>query len=218
MPLIGRFPSMNRSLFHSLLCSLLFGVICPSKAFAEDCSANQHEVPLRRALASASSWENLRNSAVSLRFMTRSMIAEAKNSLSLAEKPQDLCSPPCQIMENPWIVFRATPHRFLTGDADAEVCKHMLQQTRDRPFNYKERGFDDLDSFSAWYNDFSTGKGKDGADLYRRCPGTCSPQYTTTLLHRAGKLVANAEVICGPARDKSDNLYDLSTSYRWSCK
>jgi hypothetical protein len=65
---------------------------------------------------------------------------------------------------------------------------------------------------------FTRGKGDDGEELYRLCDGQCSPHYLWVISRDADRLVVDAEVTCGHARDRDDNRYDLSYGLRWVCR
>jgi hypothetical protein len=183
-----------------------------------DCAAFVRDVPVESKVATASTYSNFRNSEGSLRFESKRMFQGGTEAMKTLAPPADLCPAGCVLASPASMVLKATPKQFLQDYSERKECERFLAATRERPFVYKDRVFADLEAFLAWYNDFSTGSGPDGEDLYRRCPGSCSPQYSTAVTEAGGKLNAAAQVICGPARDKSDNQYNLSFGFRWSCE
>lgn len=204
-----------------LLGISLFATAPQSRATEDllvDCSAIIRDVPVESKAATASTYANFRNSEESLRFQSKRMFEAGAKAVKQLAAPGDLCPAGCAAPAPASMVLQAVPKKFLRDYSDEAECTRFLAETKKQPFLYPDRAFANLEAFMDWYNDFSTGKGKDGEDLYRRCPGSCSPQYTTIVTESGGKLYATAKVICGPARDKSDNQYDLSFSYRWVCR
>ena len=73
--------------------------------------------------------------------------------------------------------------------------------------------------FASLFNEFSQGKGKEGKELYRKCPGSCSPQYDNNLEIDRGSnaMKVTASVVCGHARDKDDNTFMLVAMLKTEC-
>ena len=91
--------------------------------------------------------------------------------------------------------------------------------TTKNPIEYRKTNFASIEAINTWFSDFSQGKGKDGENLYQRCDGLCSPQYTTIIEEKErGSYDVHAQVVCGPARDKNDNNYNLELFLRWTCE
>ena len=109
--------------------------------------------------------------------------------------------------------FRSIPHRFRVDYFGAKDCNARFIATKLLPLKFSPEGFSDIHKAIEWFTDFSQGNGEDGEELYRLCPGDCSPQYEVLLSNLADQIVLQASVICGPARDSSDNQYDLSFGY-----
>lgn len=185
---------------------------------AKDCSSYVKETKIESGLASASMVANVRNKKGSVRFETKKMLSEAETNLANAEKPAGLCPTDCKLPDKPTIVFRSIPNNFLTDYNQREKCEMLQDQTEKNPFTYRDREFDTMQGLENWFSNFSQGKGGDGKNLYERCSGECSPQYKNIITNTENKLVLNAEVVCGPARDKKDNNYKISYSYRWVCQ
>lgn len=199
-----------------LLLSLL---LLENAAFGQSsCSSISKSVLIEKVLATASSWSNLRKNAGSLRFESLRLLLLADKKRPQAKAPEGLCPSSCQVTPNPEIVFETVANKFRSDNNDSAKCQKMLEQTSIKPFRYEGRSFSNLDEFTEWFSDFSQGKGEDGKDLYRRCGGNCSPQYVSVISHDDSGYHLQANVRCGPARDKKDNQYQLGVSYLWTCK
>ncbi len=183
----------------------------------KDCSSYVKETKIESGLASASMLANVQNKKGSVRFETREMLKKAETNLANAEKPAGLCPSDCKLPGTPMIVFKSVPNNFLIDYDQREKCEMLQIQTERNPFTYSDKEFDTMQGLENWFSNFSQGKGGDGKNLYERCSGECSPQYKNIITNTENKLVLNAEVVCGHARDKKDNNYKLSYSYRWVC-
>lgn len=215
---------MNRTLrgqhmkiFLTVMIACLFQANLAGADEAKNCLSAEKDIKQESTLATASFFANERNKPGSIRYESGSMLERAEKNLSKAEKPSDSCPAGCQISEKPEIIFKAIPHKFLTNYSQYDKCQKLLEETEKTPFNYKEQ-FDSISGVESWFSDFSRGKGSDGKDLYSKCSGDCSPQYELIISNNGGKLDLDAEVICGHERDKQDNQYELSYSYRWICQ
>ena len=196
----------------------LWFIFAPQAASAEPaCDSVKKDMGLRATVATAGGWANLRKAEGSLSYESQTMLNEASANLPLADPPQDFCPEGCKVSPRPLVVFRSIPNKFLSVYSDAAKCDAFFAQTKKQPLSFPNRVFASQTEFNAWFGDFSQGKGVDGAALYVQCDGDCSPQYICLIQPDADKIHVNAEVICGPARDKSDNQYQLSYGYRWSC-
>ncbi len=194
-----------------------FSLVLESRAEPR-CNAISKEIPAAAIEANADAIANWRESAGSIAAESARLLKEAEQAMSILQKPKDLCPSSCKLADQPKIVFRSVPKAFRTSYDDAAKCNQLLEQTKTKPLKYSNKDFDSIKSFSDWFGKFSQGKGSEGKDLYQRCDGDCSPQYKTILSPAGQKLSLLAEVICGPARDKSSNRYQLSTSYLWECQ
>jgi hypothetical protein len=206
---------------HSLLTlgvGLLLAGSLPALA-ADGCGSVSVEVAGSSALGSASLWSNVRSASDSLKVQSRTLLEQATANRKNMAPPASGCPVGCKPAGPPLVVFRSVPNKFLANYSDALMCKTFEAQTRAAPFRYGGKTFASLDDLNSWFSDFSQGDGPDGEDLYRRCSGTCSPQYTNVIdvtTHSTLNLVA--DVVCGPARDKSDDQYRLSIAYRFACR
>jgi hypothetical protein len=116
------------------------------------------------------------------------------------------------------IVFQSIPNNFLTNYDQHEKCETLQDETEENPLTYNDKEFDTMQALESWFSNFSQGKGEDGKNLYKKCSGECSPQYKNIISKNDNKYTLNATVICGQARDKKDDNYEISYSYRWVCQ
>jgi len=184
----------------------------------KDCSSYIRDAKIESSLASASMMANAQNKKGSIRFETKKMLNKAETNLANADKPTDLCPSDCQLPDKPMIVFQSIPNNFLTDYDQREKCETLQDETEKNPFRYGEKEFDTMQALENWFSKFSQGKGGDGKNLYERCSGQCSPQYKNIISSQGNKLILSAEVVCGQARNKKDNNYEISYSYRWVCQ
>ena len=201
------------------LATVLFFMVSLAGADTGDkCSGVVKDVKQESTLATASFLANERNKPGSIRYESNAILEKAENKAGTAQKPADLCPAGCQISEKPEVVFKAVPNKFLTNYSQYNKCQKLLEETQKTPFSYNEQ-FSSIDQLDSWFSDFTRGKGSDGKDLYNKCSGDCSPQYELIITKESsGKLSLDADVICGHERDKKDDQYELSYSYRWSCE
>lgn len=206
---------------NSILAILtVFMIFQLNNAFAESgttCSTIHKDIEVKSELASASFFPNARNSKGSIRYESAALLKMADEGLKKLDKPNDLCSSNCQLDQHPEIVFKSIPNKFLMNYSGEDQCNSLLKKTTDNPLLFNAH-LSSLDQVDNWFADFSQGKGSDGQKLYDECPGSCSPQYSLIIGDESGNIILKADVICGPARDKHDDKYVLSYSYRWYCE
>ena len=183
-----------------------------------ECSSYVRDVKVESSLASASMLANVQNKKGSIRFETKEMLNKAETNLASAEEPANFCPSDCKLPDKPKIVFQSIPNDFLTNYDERDKCATLLDETKRNPFTYSDKVFDTMQALESWFSNFSQGKGQDGKDLYERCSGQCSPQYKNIIASEGDKFILNAEVVCGQARDKKDNHYQISYGYRWVCQ
>ena len=152
------------------------------------------------------------NRSGSLKYESTAMIDKALSELGKAkEVEKSKCGE-----DELEIVFTSTPHRFLKDYAEHDVCENFLMKTKQTPLVFPEKSFESSGELSNWLGQFSQGKGSLGKELYRRCPGKCSPQFRYSIRKASDDISIKPTVVCGHARDKSDNMYALS--YALSCE
>ena len=207
---------MYRSIL--LLCLLAYAVFASSYEVtaAPPCSIPSHEIPVRTTLASAGFFANLRNSEHSINARMDALLSEAKaaaykTSESLLPCPK-ACTKPVVA-----VVFTSSPNLVLQDYDEHSTCQRLYEITRTSPIVYANRVFPSDQDAKEWYKDLTQGDGPDGADLYERCPGRCSPTYSSTAYRRDDQFVVTTSIVCGHARDKDDDQYKLAASLRWMC-
>ena len=204
---------------RQLLAVLMLCVAIPAWS-QQRCAASHVDVPKDRGVASASSGANLRKSPDSLGVQVARFLREAEEQLAKAKPPNGQgCSTGCtQVGKPPLVTLSVVPTTFLRKYADADKCDALLKQTSTDPLKFGPHRAPSEKELTAWLSDVSRGKGRDGAALYDKCDGRCSPRYFMDVSRDGAGFVANLEVVCGPARDKTNNTYNISSGYRWACQ
>lgn len=180
------------------------------------CSPLNSTIPLQTSLASAGFFANLRNADHSVRARTDQMLKDARTAAQALSERERGCRRPCGTPVVA-VVFNSTPYRYLTNHREAAQCQVLLESTSRSPIVYERRRFPSDDEAREWYEELTQGDGADGEDLYRRCPGACSPAYSSVAYKDGEEFVVSTSIVCGHARDKDDNQYSLSTALRWMC-
>ena len=188
-------------------------------ASQQRCAPSHIDVAKDKGTASASSSANLLKSADSVGAQASLLLRKAQEQRGKAKPPEGkACSANCAVRQTALVTLRVVPKTFLKKYADAEKCEGLLKQTSSRPFKFGPHRARSEKELTAWLSDVSRGKGRDGTALYAKCDGRCSPRYFMDVARDGDGFVANLEVVCGPARDKTDNSYDISSGYRWACQ
>lgn len=200
-----------------LLFTLLFHLNTAVTEEPAKCSNIEKDIVEKTTHGTASLFANQGNQPGSVRYESGAILQKAHAGIPHAEKPANFCPAGCRIMPDPVIVFKAAPQKFLTKYSDKDKCQALLEETEKKPFEY-DKQFDSMSDVQNWFSNFSRGKGADGKDLYNRCNGQCSPQYEFFIANENGKLILDAHIVCGHARDKSNNRYVISYSYKWVCE
>lgn len=225
--LLDYLPSYLRVAKMAGVCSLLIAGICVAPAlYGEEPRVLQSPSPLPNAsqivkigevTASAGAVDNWRNVEGSLKFESNRMLAlaESKAAQILASNETEGCQG--RVVQT--IVFQATPSKYLEGYSDHAECIKLLRETTAKPIVFADMQTSSTAEFAAWFTEFSQGKGKEGKELYRKCPGSCSPQYDNNLEIVLGSkaLKVTSSVICGHARDKGDNTFKLISMLKTEC-
>ncbi len=200
-----------------LFIALLILSAAPRARGTDTCSDIAKNVTEATTQGTASLFANEGNKPGSVRYESGAILEKAEAGMPDAVKPADFCPAGCELNPEPVIVFKAVPQKFLTNYSGYDQCQKLLEETQKNPFQYNEQ-FGSMSEVQDWFSSFSRGKGTDGQDLYKRCSGQCSPQYEFFITNEGGKLALDAEIVCGHARDKSNNMYDISYSYKWICQ
>lgn len=197
----------------SLLLSFTQGRLAHGQS---PCVQPANDIPVGHTLASAGFFDNLRNSDDSIRFQMDELLSKSEAQASQQAQPPRPCTQSCA---HPVVavVFASVPNMTLSAYGDSPTCQKLLEETTKDPIVYAKRTFQTQQDAKEWYNDLTQGDGADGEDLYTRCPGSCSPAYSSVIYRIGDKLVVTTSIICGHARDKDDNQYRLTSSLRWMC-
>ena len=180
------------------------------------CLSVNGDIPVRSTLASAGFFANLRRTDTSLRVRMDQLLNEASAVAKQVTVSESGCLSSCK-RRVAAVVFKSLPNVALSGYDEASVCEKFLEVTQRDPIRYENRRFSSDEDAESWYRDLTQGDGADGEDLYKRCPGKCSPQYTSVIFKEGDGLIVSTEVICGHARDRDDDQYALSAAVRWLC-
>lgn len=180
------------------------------------CTPINQDLQVRATLASAGFFANLRNADHSVRSRMEQLLRESEESAARLTEVEALCSRSCP-QAVVAVVFQSTPHMTLSDYDDRDRCEDLFSRTRQQPIEFLNRTFDSQDEVEDWYKDLTRGDGDDGESLYDRCPGRCSPRYSSLIFKRGEKFVISTSVVCGHARDKDDDQYALRAAVRWIC-
>ncbi len=202
----------------SVVATIVWALIGMSNATAQSpCTPPQQDISIRSTLASAGFFDNLRNSDDSIRYQMDQLLSLSETKAGELDKQKSPCGSSSCAAPVVAVVFSSTPNRTLPEYEDSPSCQKLFETTQQQPIVYSNRQFDTQDDAEEWYNDLTQGDGPDGEDLYNRCPGQCSPSYSSVLYRKGGKFIVTTSIVCGHARDKDDNQYRLSSSLRWIC-
>lgn len=182
----------------------------------ELCTPLNKEVGVRSTLASAGFFVNLRSADHSIKARMDSLMSEARSTARDLVSRERMCASRC-VNARVAVVFHSTPHQRLSNYDEAAACEVLLERTSKVPIVYSGRRFASEEQVREWYNDLTQGDGADGEDLYKRCPGACSPSYSSEVYRDGAELVASTSIVCGHARDKDDNQYLLTAGVKWIC-
>ena len=203
------------------LLSAVLAVFVSIPAWSQQLCAPDHvDVTENHASATADHAANLRMSPGSLRAQFSRLAKKAEDQAAKADPASgNPCSSTCAVVQEPaHILMSLVPNKFLSGYADEQKCEELLRETSVRPLRFGPRRARSEKELGTWLSDVSQGRGDDGTVLYRKCSGKCSPRYLLDIARDGDGLVANLDVVCGPARDKTDNTYAVASGYRWACR
>ena len=169
----------------------------PGLALSEELECHNDKHIIGSIEASAGTWVNLRNNKGSLRYETNRLLSKG---LDYLDQGIDL-------------KFSSVPAKFKTEYRNYEYCEKKLDKTSEENITFDNQEFKSFDEMQEWITEFSKGKGAQGEELYELCDKDCSPQYEYEISKDQNGLISiKPYVICGHARDMSDNMYKLSLS------
>lgn len=179
-----------------------------------DCPLPLAEIALATEYGSAGFIKNMAESPDSIRAIAARLLEVA---LASEKAPAAGCEPACPHGQTTEVIYRVAPVAFLADDKQHEVCLAFEDQTVADPMLFEARSFGSVDDVNEWMTAFSQGRGEDGRLLYERCSSNCSPRYTFVIHEQGAGYAVKAEVLCGLARDKSNDQYLISTAVRQRC-
>ncbi len=180
-----------------------------------DCALTANETPIATETGSVGIIKNLAEDPSSIRAVAGRLLS---NALSADGKTSGSdCDEACVQRAKAQIVYRVAPTTYLADDQQREVCRKFETQTSSHPLTFNQREFSSVAELNEWITAFSQGHGEDGRLLYELCSSNCSPRYTFLIAEQNAGYAVKAEVLCGLARDRSNDVYRLSTAVRRSC-
>jgi hypothetical protein len=198
-----------------LLSSIIF-FFCIEEDVHAQCKNSEFSIETEKKEAEAGALGNFWGSKNSLNAIVMQVVDNSFKGFSSA-KPEG-CGEKCSSSEAQKRI-RVTPTSRLSDYAEKEACQKYLDQTTSSPLHFVSPDFSNKDEFGEWFADLSQGKGQAGKKLYRLCPGKCSPSYSVVLEDKeANNYLAKVSAVCGHARNKSDNKYQVISEYFWQCK
>lgn len=209
--------SIKRPVMSQWLLSVMVWAL-PLNVISADLPCQEIEVSqsIETRAASASLFDNWLNLRGTVRRESQLMFTQAQQRLRTLLIPPKGCPKPCKISEKPQMTFESLPSKILQGYSDSEKCESYFQKSKQDPITY-EHNFSAVDDLVSWVQELSKGNGVDGEDLYRRCDGACSPRYYYSIDLVSRPFSIKAKIICGHARDKSENMYNISFGFSWIC-
>ena len=187
----------------------------PIDDVAVDCGTATHEVPLASETGSVGLIKNLAEDPTSIRAVAGRLLASALNSDS--NHGSTACDEACAGDNKTQIVYRVAPTVYLAKNLQREECRKFETETSNRPLTFEHDEFHSVVELNEWITAFSQGRGKEGRRLYELCTSNCSPRYTFLIAEHNSRYTVKAEVLCGLARDKSSDVYQVSTAVRRTC-
>lgn len=212
---------MNCStLLQAVPLAVLFSatpLVLTTPAIADGCQHKSVLTPVNSLRASANIWDNWFGRRGSIQRESTALFEQALKRLDSVRPPSHSCPASCSLASTPSIVFHSAPTLYLDDYSDRRKCKEHLRTTSTTPLRYTEVIPKNVEAIVTWISELSQGKGESGRELYQYCDGSCSPQYNYHIRSSATSVEISADVICGHARDKSDNTYLISMQYQWDC-
>ena len=179
------------------------------------CRIGAQEVPIATETGSVGIIKNLAEDPSSIRAIAGRLLSSALHGdLIVSDKT---CAATCVQREKSQLVYRVEPTAYLKDDQQRDECRKFENETTSRPLTFNQREFRSVDDLNEWIMAFSQGRGEDGRLLYQLCSSNCSPRYTFLIAEQNSGYAVKAEVLCGLARDKSNDVYRVSTAVRHTC-
>ena len=172
-------------------------------------------VPLADERGSVGLMKNLAEHPESMRAVAEKLLKSAvENTEFLAPSA---CTGDCGENVKAEIVYVVQPLAFLPNEKQNQVCLDFEETTKTKPMQFGPKTFPSLEGLNTWISDFTRGNGDDGKKLYEACSSNCSPRYTFFIEKDAEQLTVTSDVLCGLARDKDEEFYQIATQIRQTC-
>ena len=205
-------------LYRWAIAALCMLCVAPNQPLAAaPCQLPARDILVRETRASAGFFANLRNADHSINAQMDTLLGEARAAADTVSLLSSSCRTSCHAPTVVAVVFTSSPNMALDNYDEFSTCQGLFQTTINNPIVYANRTFASEKEAKAWYKALTQGDGPDGEDLYRRCPGKCSPSYSSIAYQWAGRFIVTTSIRCGHARDKDDDQYLLSASLRRVC-
>lgn len=180
-----------------------------------ECAPVTHETPLATETGSVGIIKNLAEDPSSIRAIAGRLLSDALAADS--RDPNAGCDAACTQRAHSQIVYRVAPTAYLADHQQREVCRKFESETASHPLTFNQREFRSVEEMNEWITAFSQGRGEDGRLLYELCSSNCSPRYTFLIAEQHAGYAVRTEVLCGLARDRSNDVYRVSTAVRHTC-
>ena len=180
-----------------------------------DCAPTARETPIATETGSVGIIKNLAEDPSSIRAIAGRLLTSALTTEE--QHPGPDCDAACAQRAESQIVYRVAPTAYLADDQQHDVCRKFESETTSHPLTFNQRQFRSVDEMNEWIMAFSQGRGEDGRLLYELCSSNCSPRYTFLIAEQNPGYAVKAEVLCGLARDRSSDVYRVSTAVRRRC-
>lgn len=180
-----------------------------------NCAPNAHETPIATETGSVGIIKNLAEDPSSIRAIAGRLLNDAL--MADSKNPDAGCDAACAQRANSQIVYRVAPTAYLADEQQLDVCRKFENETTSHPLTFNQREFRSVDEMNEWIMAFSQGRGEDGRLLYELCSSNCSPRYTFLIAEQNAGYAVRTEVLCGLARDRSNDVYRVSTAVRRTC-
>lgn len=186
------------------------------KASSQDmCPTEPKLVPVANEIGSVGLMKNLAEHPESIRAVAGRLLKSAvENTEFLAPSA---CTGACSSKVKAEVVYEVQPMVFLANEKQQQICLDLEKSTQANPMRFGPKSFPDVEALHQWINDFTRGKGDDGEKLYNDCGANCSPRYQFFISKDGEALEVRSDVLCGLARDKDEENYQVATSIRQTC-
>ncbi|MBX7142871.1 MAG: hypothetical protein K1X79_00295 [Oligoflexia bacterium] len=145
-----------------------------------------------------------------------SLAYESEKSLRLGSERLKSADSACHAS----LILSVVPNKTLESHEQNSICARLENKTSKSPLIYSAPDLLSLEAVSSWITKLSRGSGTAGNDLYRRCPGSCSPRYMHRISYTSEApehFSVISEAICGQVRDKDDNRFQLKMDLTSDC-